>query len=229
VRHVAGVLRTRADQQWHAPNGVVTLGTLNVRRLGLVGPPVVLLHGMCGSHQYLGSDFDVLAASSQLIVPDLLGFGKSPKPPSGYGPIEHAEAVAACLREANIDEPAIVVGHSLVALALMESHPTLVDSVIVSRRRSTRLGLMRAVTSELWAHSLDISRRIRQRIYFANGCAPTESWLDDWRRYCGRTFRRRLPATRSTTLGIRTRRVWSSLSCPRSRRRGSRRPTGQSI
>jgi pimeloyl-ACP methyl ester carboxylesterase len=130
VRHVAGVLRTRADQQWHAPNGVVTLGTLNVRRLGLVGPPVVLLHGMCGSHQYLGSDFDVLAASSQLIVPDLLGFGKSPKPPSGYGPIEHAEAVAACLREANIDEPAIVVGHSLVALALMESHPTLVDSVI---------------------------------------------------------------------------------------------------
>ena len=133
VRHVVRVRTTRTAQHWRAPSGVTTLGTLNVRRLGLDGPPVVLLHGMCGSNQYWGSDFDALAASSRLIVPDLLGFGKSPKPQNGYGPIEHAEAVVACLREAKIDEPAVVVGHSmgtLVALALMESHPELVDSVI---------------------------------------------------------------------------------------------------
>jgi pimeloyl-ACP methyl ester carboxylesterase len=133
VRHVVRVMSTRAAQHWRVPSGVVTLGTLNVRRLGFAGPPVVLLHGMCGSHQYWGSDFDALAACSRLFVPDLLGFGQSPKPLSGYGPNEHAEAVAACLREANIDEPAIVVGHSmgtLVALALMDSHPDLVDSVI---------------------------------------------------------------------------------------------------
>ena len=131
--HVGRVRTTRAAQHWRAPSGVITLGTLNLRRLGLDGPPVVMLHGICGSNQYWGSEFDVLAVSSRMIVPDLLGFGKSPKPQNGYGPIEHAEAVAACLREANIDEPAILVGHSmgaLVALALMESHPELVDSVI---------------------------------------------------------------------------------------------------
>jgi pimeloyl-ACP methyl ester carboxylesterase len=169
LRHVVRVRSTRADQHWHAPSGVVTLGALNVRRLGLAGPPVMLLHGMCGSHQYWGADFDVLAESSQLIVPDLLGFGKSPKPPSGYGPVEHAEAIAACLNEANIDQPAIVVGHSmgaLVALALMESHPELVDSVICiappiyetrtdARRHVRAMGtLIRLLSSDPPAHIL---------------------------------------------------------------------------
>ena len=111
----------------------MTLGTLNARRLGDGGPPVVLLHGMCGSQLYWGAAFDALAERCRLIVPDLLGFGASPKPLSGYGPDEYADALAACLTEAGIDEPAIVVGHSmgtLAALALLDRHPDLVDSVI---------------------------------------------------------------------------------------------------
>jgi pimeloyl-ACP methyl ester carboxylesterase len=169
VRHIVRVQKTRADQHWHAPSGVVTLGTLNVRRKGLAGPPVILLHGMCGSHQYWGADFDILSESNQLIVPDLLGFGTSPKPPSGYGPVEHAEAIAACLNESNIEQPAVVVGHSmgaLVALASMEIHPELVDSVMCiappiyetrtdARRHVRAMGtLTRLLSSDPPAHIL---------------------------------------------------------------------------
>jgi pimeloyl-ACP methyl ester carboxylesterase len=133
ARSAAGAFRTRRAQQWHHPAGVTTLGTLTVRRLGTSGLPVVLLHGMCGSNRYWGAEFDVLAERCRLMVPDLLGFGGSPKPLNGYSAADHADALAACLRESGIHEPAIVVGHSmgtLVALALLDRHPQCVDSVI---------------------------------------------------------------------------------------------------
>ena len=103
-------------------------------RLGAGGPAVVLLHGMCGSHHYWGGAFDALAADTRLVVPDLLGFGASPKPIDGYGPEDHAAALAACLAEAGIDDPAVVVGHSmgaLVAVALAQLHPRLVDRLVL--------------------------------------------------------------------------------------------------
>lgn len=133
TRYTIGVLQARRAQHWSPPSGAVSLRTLNTRRLGTKGPPVLLLHGMCGSHRYWGADFDILAKRCRLIVPDLLGFGESPKPAGGYTADDHAESVAACLREAGIHEPAIVVGHSmgtLVALALLDRHPALVDSVV---------------------------------------------------------------------------------------------------
>jgi pimeloyl-ACP methyl ester carboxylesterase len=133
ARSAVPVVRMRAAQRWRPPTGVMTEGTLNVRRLGSSGPPVVLLHGMCGSNRYWGAAFDVLADRCRLVVPDLLGFGRSPKPLNGYTAADHADAVAACLAESGIDEQAIVVGHSmgtLVALALLDRHPQLVDSVI---------------------------------------------------------------------------------------------------
>ena len=84
--------------------------------LGDHGVPVVLLHGLAGSNTSWGAAYDPLADRARLIAPDLLGFGDSPWPASGYGPDEHAAAVVACLEELGIDEPAILVGHSLGAL-----------------------------------------------------------------------------------------------------------------
>ncbi len=77
ARAAVRVLKTRAEQHWQPPSGVTTLGVLNVRRLGASGPPVVLLHGMCGSNRYWGASVDVLAQRCRLVVPDLLGFGQS--------------------------------------------------------------------------------------------------------------------------------------------------------
>jgi pimeloyl-ACP methyl ester carboxylesterase len=126
-----------------------------VRTVGDHGPPVLLLHGLAGSGRYWGADYDQLGRHGRLVVPDLLGFGASPRPASGYGPAEHADALAACLDELGADRPALVVGHSLgalVALALAAHHPGRVGAVVAfspplyrtpaeAARRVGRLGL----------------------------------------------------------------------------------------
>ena len=109
------------------------VGTLAARTLGRDGPAIVLLHGLAGSNRYWGSAYDDLAGAGRLVVPDLLGFGASPRPPSGYGPRDHADALATCLAEIGVDEPVVVAGHSLgalVALALAANHPALVQAVV---------------------------------------------------------------------------------------------------
>lgn len=67
------------------------------------------------------------------MVPDLLGFGDSPKPASGYSADDHADAVAACLVEVAGRQPAVVAAHSLgcvVALRLAVRHPDLVSAIV---------------------------------------------------------------------------------------------------
>jgi pimeloyl-ACP methyl ester carboxylesterase len=97
------------------------------------GTPVVLLHGLAGSGRYWGAAFDDLAATCQLIVPDLLGFGLSPRPPEPLSAAAHADAVAALLGEVAGGTPAVVAGHSagcLVALTLARRHPERVAAVV---------------------------------------------------------------------------------------------------
>jgi len=94
----------------------------------------VLLHGLPSSGRFWGAEYDTLATHARLVVPDLLGFGRSPRPTGGYGPDDHADAVAATLHRLRVDdEPALVVGHSvgaLVALRLAVRHPSLVAGII---------------------------------------------------------------------------------------------------
>ena len=127
------VCERRRRPVWLTPAGVARDGALHVRTLG-TGRPVVLLHGLLGSGRFWGGTFDALAQCHQLIVPDLLGFGRSPRPDlSRYDPPAHAAAVATALDEAGADGPATLVAHSLgviVALAIADEHPDLVQSVI---------------------------------------------------------------------------------------------------
>lgn len=140
------IVRAQTPPLWKPPSGEASFGTLATRRVGTSGPPVVLLHGMAGSNLYWGADFDAIGQRARLVAVDLLGFGDSPQSLGGYGPREHADAVRASLQELGIDEPALVVGHSmgtLVALALATHHPEAVDRLIAfsppiydSRRRA---------------------------------------------------------------------------------------------
>lgn len=69
------------------------MGPLAVRGLGS-GSPTLLLHGLLGSNRYWGGAFDRLADQGLLLVPDLLGFGASPRPLSGYGAGEHGRTLS---------------------------------------------------------------------------------------------------------------------------------------
>jgi len=119
---------------WVAPQGRhVETSTLTARVLGDTGSPVLLLHGLVASGLYWGGAYDALADHHRLVVPDLLGFGRSPRPASGYGPDDHAEAVITCLDDLGVVEPVTIGAHSLgglVALRLAVTHPERVAGVV---------------------------------------------------------------------------------------------------
>jgi pimeloyl-ACP methyl ester carboxylesterase len=128
--------RGRRDRfAWQEPLPARACGPLVARTAGERGRPVVLLHGLPASGRLWGAAFDRLGERHRLLVPDLLGFGASPRPPSGYGLADHAAAVAGAMAAAGVDGvPAIVAGHSfgaLVALALARHHPGLVGALLL--------------------------------------------------------------------------------------------------
>ncbi len=101
---------------------------LYVQRVG-DGPPVVLLHGLGASSRYWAG---VMAATTDLAVtaPDLLGFGRSPKPrTSHYDVAAHVAAVAPL-----VPTGSVVVGHSagaILAAALAAAYPERVKALVL--------------------------------------------------------------------------------------------------
>jgi len=107
----------------------VNTSALSVRVLGDTGPPIVLLHGIVASGVFWGGAYDRLADHHRLVVPDLLGFGRSPRPASGYGPDDHAAALGACLDDLGVTEPVVIGAHSLGALIGLRLAATRPDRV----------------------------------------------------------------------------------------------------
>jgi pimeloyl-ACP methyl ester carboxylesterase len=130
---LAGALDARRGVCWRPGGGERHDGVLAARVLGAVGAPVVLLHGQAGSGRYWGAPWDKLAARHRVVVPDLLGFGSSPRPDGSYDAEAHADAVLGCLDELGIVEPALLVAHSMgcvVALRLATRDPDRVAAVV---------------------------------------------------------------------------------------------------
>ena len=158
-RRIAVARRSRVH--WDRPRLRTMSLPLAARVVG-EGTPIVLLHGLGASGDYWGSAYDRLGDQHRLVVPDLLGFGASPRPTVGYGPDEHVAAIEACLHAARVDQPAVVVAHSagaIVALCLATTRPDRVRAVIMfgpplypdaidARRHVKRLGL----TARLFAN-----------------------------------------------------------------------------
>jgi pimeloyl-ACP methyl ester carboxylesterase len=120
------------------------------------GPPVLLLHGLGASSRY----WETLAEASSgyaATAPDLLGFGRSPKPPDApYDVACHVAALAPLLAPG-----AVVVGHStgaILAAALAAAHPARVGGLLLlglpvfgdeaAIREVSRLGLLARLTAE---------------------------------------------------------------------------------
>ncbi|MBA2308515.1 MAG: alpha/beta hydrolase [Pseudonocardiales bacterium] len=113
--------RAPAFRGWRPPAGEVRkVGRLSVRLIGDAGPVVVLLHGLVGSGREWGAAWDGLAGAHRLVVPDLLGFGRSHPADGPYAVADQLAALAECARELGVDdEPLLLVGHSMGgALAL---------------------------------------------------------------------------------------------------------------
>lgn len=124
----------RESHAWSPPSGEKVDAGLSVRVLGVPGRTVVLLHGLLGSQRYFGAAYDALAQSARLVVPDLLGFGESPRPSDvDYGLESHTQALIKALERLEVSGPLVLVGHSAgvrIAIRLAASRPDLVAGVI---------------------------------------------------------------------------------------------------
>nr|WP_314145092.1 alpha/beta fold hydrolase [uncultured Rhodococcus sp.] len=76
------------------------------------GPPVILVHGLLGSHQSWGTQIERLSHKYRVIAPDLFGHGESDKPTGDYSLSSHSATIRDLMEHLNIDS-APMVGHSL--------------------------------------------------------------------------------------------------------------------
>ena len=131
------------------------------------GPPVLFVHGLGGSWRYWRRGLDGIRTHHTVYLPDLLGFGRSPKPRGDYSLPMHVQALAPLLDDA--EGRATVVGHSMgaiVALGLLARFP---DRV----KRVTLIGLPYFPSRELAETSLAevalMNRLVIRRSWFAPG------------------------------------------------------------
>jgi len=97
------------------------------------GPPVVLLHGVLGSHRSWAQLVSLLAEDFTLIAPDLLGHGDSSTPRGDYSLGAHAGGLRDLLDELGVQR-ATLVGHSLgggVALQFAWLFPERVERLVL--------------------------------------------------------------------------------------------------
>ena len=117
-RHV----RSRAVRRWRPPtlNGRRHRG-LYARHGGHGDQVVVLLHGLVATGNIFGADFDDLARDHVVVVPDLLGFGRSLDEDRAQITAEdHLDALDRLLDDLGVaDQPLVIGAHSMgSALAL---------------------------------------------------------------------------------------------------------------
>lgn len=95
------------------------------------GLPVLFLHGLGGSLRYWRPVVDHLDGSVRSCAVDLLGFGRSPKPPDASYDIDcHLNAIEPLLAPGTV-----VVGHStgaILAVALARRHPEHVAGLVLT-------------------------------------------------------------------------------------------------
>lgn len=83
-------------------------------------PDVVLVHGIGVSGRYFAPLEAALAGRARVVVPDLPGFGASPRPPAPLTIAEHADVVRALVAELGLRRP-VLVGHSMGSQVVTEA------------------------------------------------------------------------------------------------------------
>ncbi|MFV2074075.1 MAG: alpha/beta fold hydrolase [Thermoanaerobaculales bacterium] len=107
------------------------LPTLYCDELGVDGPPIVFLPGIGGTTRYWRTRVAPLAHEHRLLLVDLLGYGRSPKPWTRYSVERHVEELHRILHGRG---PLTLVGHSfgaIAAVAFAARHPGLVRSLVL--------------------------------------------------------------------------------------------------
>lgn len=156
-------LRAPAVGAWRPGTGSHgRAGPLSVRTTAAGDRVVVLLHGLPASGDAFGAGFDPLAHHGQLVVPDLLGFGRSQDAGrTDFSLREHLDALDATLDALTLDSPRLVVaGHSMGGLLAWQW----------AARRPDQVEAVVTWCAPLFAGRGDAARRLNRK-------APGLAWL----------------------------------------------------
>jgi pimeloyl-ACP methyl ester carboxylesterase len=160
------------------------------------GSPIVLLHCFSCAINWWGGMVPLLAREHRVIALDLLGFGGSEKPSSGYAMENQATLVAQALDRLGV-RGATVVGHSLggtVATALAEQSPGLVAGLVIIDQApdnsfesgglpfTAELTFLPVAGEALWRITPDFAVREGLGTAFAPGFDVPDEFVDDFRR-----------------------------------------------
>ncbi len=107
---------------------------LNTEILGDSKQTIVFLPGMLATISFWINLALTLSKKYQTVSLDLLGFGNSPKPKINYTLTEHLDSINLTLNSLNINQPFILVGHSmggLLALEFTKKYPQKVKKLIL--------------------------------------------------------------------------------------------------
>ncbi len=109
------------------------------------GPPLVLVHGLGGDADQWAFCFGALSASHRVIAVELLGFGRSDKPPISYRIAGFVEVLEQFLQSLGIPR-ASLLGHSLggwIIATLALQRPELVDKLVLNDSAGLDAGAIR--------------------------------------------------------------------------------------
>ncbi|MFT4284967.1 MAG: alpha/beta hydrolase [Protaetiibacter sp.] len=123
------------------------------------GPSFVLVHGLGVSSRYFRPVATRLAREGAVYLVDLPGYGSAPDPRTPVSLADHADTVAAFIRDLRLED-VVLVGHSMgsqVIATLAERHPELAGALVLmaptlesARRTAARAvgGLLRDILRE---------------------------------------------------------------------------------
>jgi pimeloyl-ACP methyl ester carboxylesterase len=146
--------RSPAVRAWRPGGGARrTAGPLSVRVAGGGDRTAVLLHGITASGDVFGASWDPLAADHRMLVPDLLGFGRSmDERRTDFSLADHLDALDEMLTALDVNHAAslTIVGHSLGALVGLHW-----------ASRCERVGAVAAFSAPLYRDAVEADERLR--------------------------------------------------------------------
>ncbi len=135
------------------------------------GPPLVILHGLTGSHAEFVHLVPGLCAQAQSYLLDLRGHGQSGRVEQGYHLADYGRDVATFVQQV-VRQPAVLLGHSLgglVALWVAANAPHLLRGLVLAEPLLTTLQMPHFRETAMYAACVSLRSELRR--YYANGAS----------------------------------------------------------
>lgn len=156
---------------------------IHYHRTGGDKPPVVLAHGITDNGLCWSRLARALEADYDLIMVDARGHGDSDKPERGYSPKDHADDLAALIKQLRLERPG-VIGHSMGAgstATLLAHYPGLTAGAVLEDPpwRSAAQNQERVASAAEWAATIVQRQQLTPEQILSEGRTNNPLWSEE--------------------------------------------------